>query len=83
MALPSASAALIVDVHPRLLPFGLPCAPLVLQPSQQFFLLTVDRDRWRLFLLELLTQGIDVPKLLIAVGVGSAFHRLLVDGLRE
>jgi hypothetical protein len=61
------------------LPFGLPFAPLVLKPSQQFFLLTVDRDRWRLFLLELLTQSIDVPKLLIAVGVGSAFHRFLVD----
>ena len=63
----------------RLLPFRLPFSPLVLKLSQQFFLLTVHRDRWRLLLLELLTEGIDVPELLIAVSMRSAFSRFLVD----
>jgi hypothetical protein len=32
-----------------------------------------------LLLLELLAQGRDVPKLVIAVGRGNAFQRLLID----
>ncbi len=71
--------AVVVDVHLRLVPFRLPFASLVLECAQQFFLLTVHRDRRRLFLLELLAQGIDMPKLLIAVGMRRAFHRFLVD----
>jgi hypothetical protein len=44
--------------------------------SNSFFAI-VDRDRWRLLLLELLAQGSDMPKLLIAVGMGKAFQRFL------
>lgn len=71
--------AIVVDVHPCLLPFGLPFAPLVLEHSQQFFLLTVHRDGRCLLLLKLLTEGRDVPKLLIAVSMRSAFQRFLID----
>src|SRR5260370_32561059 len=71
--------AVVVDVHPRLLPFGLPCASLVLERSQQFFLLAVHRDGRCLLLLELLAQGSDMPNLLITIGMRRAFQRFLVD----
>ena len=59
--------------------FGLPFSPLVLKRAQQFFLLAIDRDGRRLLLLKLLTQGRDMPKLLIAVGMRSTFQRFLVN----
>src|SRR5712691_12133781 len=69
----------IVDVHPPLLPFGLPLASLVLERAQQFFLLTVQRDGRRWLLLELLAHSGDMPKLLITVCMRRAFPRFLVD----
>src|SRR5258708_35818643 len=71
--------AVVVDVHPRLLPFGWPCASLVLERSQQFFLLAVHRDGRCLLLLELPAQASAMPKLLITIAMIRAFQRFLVD----
>jgi hypothetical protein len=67
----------IIDIHGRLLSFGLPFSPAVLESADQLFLLTINGNDWLAFGFKSFTGSIDVLKLGIAVGMRCSLKALL------
>src|SRR5260370_17550271 len=74
---PICDGEIIIDIHGRLLFFGLPCSPSVLEIPHQLFLLTIDRNDRLPFSFKSFAGAIDVLKLGIAVGMRCSLNALL------
>ena len=75
---PISNGEVIIHIHGRHLPLGLPFLPVVLEISNQFLLLTIDGNHWLTFGFEGLTATVDVLKLGVPVGMRSPLNRLLI-----
>jgi hypothetical protein len=74
---PIGDGEIILDIHSRLLSFGLPFSPGVLEIPNQLFLLTIDGNDWLPFGFKRFASAIDVLKLGIPIGMRCSLNALL------
>ena len=75
---PVCDGAVIIDIDGRVLPFGLPFPPMVLEVSNEFLLLTIHGNHREALRFKGLPGSIDLLKLGVSISMRCPLDRLLV-----
>src|SRR5713226_7035379 len=75
---PVCEGAVIIDIHRRLLPFGLPFSPVVLEIANHFFLLPIHRNHGQARCFKGFSCAIDLLKLGVSIGMHASLNRLFI-----